>query len=195
MAVFENRRAPFDRLRVSGLGWREHRKPNKAAVRSRAGGEDRMKKQNPRTGGIGPRVPFAFVTLGEVATRRLATGGEPVSAASSRTVLGLVRLRCDEQCLQVCRGLSHGVNGWRVKRFVTTTGGVGRLALDSSRRDAVKKGRPGDSRIAAKPRSNALVPETVTATTAKSLTARLKSSASQRETCCAFSLPHGSVCQ
>ncbi|MBB3862450.1 hypothetical protein GGQ88_003751 [Novosphingobium hassiacum] len=44
----------------------------------------KFQKENPRTGGIGPRVPFAFVTLDWRPYGGRATGGKPVRAASSR---------------------------------------------------------------------------------------------------------------
>lgn len=46
-----------------------------------------------------------------------ATGGKPASTASSTTFLEPVRLPPDERCVQVCRGLSQGLNGWGARRF------------------------------------------------------------------------------
>lgn len=98
--------------------------------------------QNPRTGGIGPRAPFAFVTLDERSAGDRATGGKPASTASSKTVLGDARLPLDERYVQVCRGLSHKANVWQMKRkpgavdglwWVGRGDGAGSLARGSNR--------------------------------------------------------------
>lgn len=69
MVVFENRSAATFMVVSTGSA---RTLPSAAAQ----GAKIERKKQNPRTGGIGPRVPFAFVTLGEVATRRPGNRGE-----------------------------------------------------------------------------------------------------------------------